>query len=110
MARPIPIAARRRRVVLEAPVETADSIGGVIRTFAPVATLWARLEPIGAGERTEGQQADAKVTHRLTLRWRGDVAASMRFSAGSTRFVITGSYDPDGRRRDLVCLVEEVQP
>lgn len=105
------IAARRLRVTLQAPAEVADAIGGTSRAWADVATLWARLEPMPhATERAEAQRAEGAVAHRLTLRWRGDVSGVNRFTLAGKILGVTAVYDPDGRRRDLVCLVEEVQP
>ena len=103
------IAARRLRVTLEEPVEAADAIGGVSRTFTPRITLWARLEPATLADRAEADRGEAVVTHRLTLRWRTDLTTAMRLAAGPRRFAIHGWFDPDGRRRDLVVRVEEVQ-
>jgi hypothetical protein len=34
----------------------------------------------------------------------------MRFAAGLRRFAIRNVGDPDGCRRELVCLVEEIAP
>ena len=104
------IAARRLRLTLEEPVETPDGIGGVTRAFSPRLTLWARLEPVNGDERADAQRAGAVVSHRVTLRWRADVSAAMRFRAGEKIYTISAHYDPDGRRRYLVCLVREVQP
>lgn len=104
------IGQRRLRVVLEEPVESADDIGGVTRSFQPRITLWAQLAPVSASERSEAQQTGSRITHRLSLRWRGDITSAMRFVAGPGVFDIRGQYDPDGRRRTLVCLVEEERP
>lgn len=104
------IGQRRLRVVLEEPVATPDDIGGATITFAPRVSLWARLEPASVLDRAEAQRAEGIVTHRLTLRWRGDITGAMRFAAGTRRFAVRGQADPDGRRRDLVVTVEEVQP
>ena len=103
------IGQRRLRMVLEQPVETADAIGGVSRSFAARTTLWVRMEPVSALEPAEAQRAEAMVTHRLTLRWRGDITAAMRFVADGRIYAIHGQHDPDGRRRNLVVTVEEVQ-
>jgi hypothetical protein len=34
----------------------------------------------------------------------------MRLTSGLRRFAIRSASDPDGAKRDLVCLVEEVRP
>lgn len=109
-----PIAARRLRLVLEEPVTVADDIGGTARSYTPRVTLWARLVPANSAarstERSVADQAGQGVTHHVTLRWRGDITAAMRFRAGTRLFNILGQSDPDGLRRHLVCLVEEIAP
>lgn len=104
------IGARRLRVVLEEPVDVPDDIGGVTRSFQPRIALWARLEPGVAREQAVAMQPGEAITHRLSLRWRGDVTGAMRFVAGGRVFDVRAQFDPDGRRRTLVCLVEEVRP
>ena len=42
-----------RRLVLEAPVETADGAGGVARSFNEIATLWVSVTPISAARRSK---------------------------------------------------------
>ncbi|TXN19131.1 head-tail adaptor protein, partial [Methylobacterium sp. WL9] len=36
--------------------------------------------------------------------------SGMRLAAGPRRFAIRSAGDPDGRRRDLACEVEEIVP
>jgi head-tail adaptor len=100
MRRP-PIGARRRRFVLELPQESPDGFGGVVRAFAAGPELWGAIETTGEGAR-DGP------THRVTLRWRAGVTPAMRLACGPRRFAIRACDDPDGRRRDLVCLVREL--
>ncbi|EHP72150.1 hypothetical protein MetexDRAFT_6740 [Methylorubrum extorquens DSM 13060] len=42
------------------------------------------------------------------MRYRSGVTPAMRLADGPRRFAIRAADDPDGRRRDLVCEVEEV--
>jgi SPP1 family predicted phage head-tail adaptor len=107
--RPI-IGQRRLRAVLEEPMDIADDIGGVTRSFQPRISLWISLEPLKGTERAEAGRGEAAISHRIVLRWRGDVTAAMRFSAESRLFAVRALLDPDGRKRNLVCLVEEVRP
>jgi head-tail adaptor len=88
------------------PRETPDGFGGVLRAYAPGPALWGAIEALGS--RRAGAPGEA--THRVTLPWRGDVDARMRLALGPRRFRIHGTVDPDGRGRDLVCLVEEIAP
>ncbi len=109
MARPS-IGQRGRRFVLELPLESPDGFGGVIRSYQPGPQLWGAIEIIAEAERRRADRPESLVTHRVTLAFRDGVAAPMRLTCGPRRFCIKAASDPDGRRRDLVCLVEEMQP
>lgn len=104
------IGAMRRLIVLEAPVETSDEAGGREQVFAPVASLWAALEPLGGQARLAGDRLELAASHRITLRWRDDIDGAKRFRLGRRVFSLRAAADPDGRRRRLVCLVEEIGP
>lgn len=103
-ARP-PLGARRRRFVLELPVEEPDGFGGVLRRYVAGPVLWGAISPVGAAERLLGGRADRLPTHRITLRARPGVSPAARLAAGPRRFAVrhveTGT-------RDLVCHVEEL--
>ena len=47
--------------------------------------------------------------HVFPLRYREGVTGAMRLTSGLRRFAIRAASDPDGSKRDLVCLVEEVR-
>ncbi len=107
---PGPIAGLRTRATLLAPVETLDEIGGVARSFAPIANLWCRLEPSQGDERFLDGRREETTSYRVMMRWRGDITAAMRLAIGARIFDIHANTDPDGRRRRLVVLAEEVKP
>ncbi|HEX2552070.1 MAG TPA: phage head closure protein [Microvirga sp.] len=108
--KPLPIGARSRRFVLEVPQESPDGFGGVVRRFAPGPQLWGAIEMLAGGELRRADRPEQAVTHRVTLRYRPGITAAMRLAAGPRRFAIRAASDPDGCRRDLVCLVEEIGP
>lgn len=104
------LGARRVRLALETPVETLDALGGAAITYQPIVTLWARIEARSGRERLSGERLEGTADTRITIRWRGGVDARMRFSLGERAFFIHATFDPDGRRRELVCLCEEISP
>ena len=104
------LGARRRRFVLERPLEQPDGFGGVLRRFVPGPVLWGEIATLGAVPRVLGGRTDTRVTHRITVRRRADLTPVMRLSAGPRRFAIRTVADPDERGRDLVCEVEELIP
>ena len=96
----VPLGARRRRLVLERPVDEPDGFGGRLRRFVAGPILWGAVEPLGASA--------AGGRYRVRLRYRPGVVPAMRLVDGARRFAIRSADDPDGARRALVCEVEEV--
>ncbi len=102
------IGAMRQRVTLEAPVDAPDGAGGFTRTHATLASLWARIEPVEAHDDFIEQRQEQQTTHRVTIRWRSDVAQPMRFDFHGRKLLVLSAVDPDERRRFLVCRCEEI--
>ena len=105
----IPIGAHSRRFVLELPLERPDGFGGVIRSYASGPQIWGAIEMLSGDERMRADRPEQSLTHRITLRYREGVTGAMRLTSGLRRFAIRAASEPDGSKRDLVCLVEEVR-
>lgn len=95
-----------RRLVLEEPTETPDGAGGVTRTFAPVMTLWASVEPVSARNGPIADAQGATVTHRIVVRRRAAVSTRHRFVEGATVYRIVSLRD-DAARRFLIIGAEQ---
>jgi len=102
--------ALRRRVTIEAPAETPDGAGGVIRAFAPLAQAYAAVEPVSAAEAEQGRALGLKRLWRVTIRARGDVTGGCRLAWGDRSFDVLSvrPLDADGRYEELLC--EETAP
>ncbi len=100
----------RRRLMLEAPVTSPDGLGGATQSFETVAALWAQVEWISGTETWRQGRPEQSRNYRVTMRWRGDVDAGRRLRDGDRLLDIRSAADPDGARRRLVCLAEEVTP
>ena len=109
-AEPSAIGRMRRRLVLEAPVASPDGLGGATQVFEAVAALWAQVEWISGTEAWRQGRPEQSRNYRITMRWRGDIDAGRRLRDGDRLFDIRSAADPDGARRRLVCLAEEVTP
>lgn len=105
-----PLGHMRRRVTLEGPVEVADDIGGVTRSFATLALLWADIRPAGEATRFVAVQSQETITHRVRLRWRDGVTAAMRLRLGTRLLLIRDVTDENETRRYLVCHCQEIKP
>src|SRR5215207_450215 len=67
------IGARRRRFVLELPLEAPDGFGGVVRTYAAGPQLWGAIETVRGEERfragrTPAELRAAPLPHRVRVR------------------------------------------
>lgn len=101
--------ALRHRLTLETASEAPDGGGGLARTWTPLATLWAAIEPETPGPDVVAERAVGAVRHRVTLRTHPGVAPRRRFRTGARLLLIDAAVDPDGRGRWLVCRCREVQ-
>jgi SPP1 family predicted phage head-tail adaptor len=97
----------RSRVTIETPEDTNDDAGALVRVWTPLADVWAKVEPQrGAEFRSAGAQ-ETLLTHNVTIRWRPDLGAPTRFRLGSRALYIRAAFDPDGRKKYLVCRCDE---
>lgn len=103
-----PVGALRRRLLLEAPVATPDGLGGATQSFEIIAAVWGRVEWLSGREHWVRGRPEQAATHRVTLRWRDGVDSGRRLRDGARLYDIRSVADPDGGRRRLVCLVEEI--
>lgn len=97
------------RVTIQRRSSTRDAMGGQIETWQVRATLWARVQPMSAGEQYRRQQIQAKADWKVTIRYNGDVLPSDRLSWRGRTFEIKGILNPDMRRRFLDLACEELQ-
>ncbi len=95
------------RVTILRPVGAPDSGGGEVVEWEPLATVWARVEPLRADERAVAGHLATVATHRATLRWRADVAGGMRVAHGDRALRVVTVADRDETRRFLTLTARE---
>jgi SPP1 family predicted phage head-tail adaptor len=95
------------RVTVESAAGTPDGAGGETVVWDTLATVWARIEPIGAGEKIVAGHLSGIVTHLVTLRWRDDIAGGMRIAYRGRTSRILAVHDPDECRRYIVAKAME---
>ncbi|GLK75997.1 hypothetical protein GCM10008171_12510 [Methylopila jiangsuensis] len=102
--------ALRRRVALERPDDAPDEAGGVTRGFAPLAVVFARVEPVAAEEVRRGAALGLAKLWRVVIRARGDVTGGCRAAWSGRAFTVLSArcLDADGRFEELLC--EELTP
>jgi SPP1 family predicted phage head-tail adaptor len=92
------VGALNRRLVLEAPVETGDGAGGVVRTYEAVATLWAQVTPVSARGDIAAHSLGAAVRHRIVIRARSGITARHRLRDGARVYRIVAVRENVWRR------------
>lgn len=68
----------------------------------------ASVTALSGNEQQNGTQQQAIADTEVKLRFRDDVKATMRIIHGTRTLNIVRAYDPDGRRRELVCHCKEL--
>ena len=92
-----------RRVALERRIDVTDDSGQAVDHFVRVATVWARVEPLGGREGFGQQQWIATGDVRFTIRWRDDVTPLHRVVHAGQAFDVM-SVAEDGRREALLVV------
>jgi len=97
----------RVELALQEASLTSDGMGGHTETWTTIATVFARIEPVGARSAFGADQTIETVTHRITIRRREDIRSGMRFVKYGRIFEIATVHDPDETGRYLVCNAKE---
>lgn len=103
-----PIGRLRHRLNLEAPVDMPDGAGGVVRSYAATAIVFASIEPLSARRETDAGEDRSIGTHRIVIRYRTDATAQHRLTQGMRIFRILGIIDPGAENRFLEIAAEEI--
>jgi SPP1 family predicted phage head-tail adaptor len=90
--------ALNRRLVLEAPVDTADDQGGATTIYVTATTLWAALTPVEARTDVSADAAGAAITHRIVVRGNFAVTLRHRLRDGDILYRIVAIRERDDRR------------
>ena len=92
------IGALNRRLVLEAPAETGDGTGGVVRTYEAVATLWAHVMPVSARGDIAADSLGALARFRIVIRARSGIGTRHRLRDGARVYRVVAVRESFGRR------------
>lgn len=94
-----------RRVLIEAPTFSNDSIGASTTTWATLATVWARVEHLAGKELYAAKQIIPTADLKITIRYRSDITEKMRVTHDGVVYGIQHIAEI-GRRDGLAILVQ----
>lgn len=85
----------RTQVLIEQYALVDDGYGGMTKSWSPLGTFWALIEPVRAREVFSANEIQAKATHRVLIRYQSalsdtSVAAKLRVSIGSRSMNVSG--------------------
>lgn len=100
----------RERVTLQAMASSISGAGDPTYTYTDVATVWARVQPVSASERTEGGRIAATGLYDMTIRYRIGLNSKMRVLWRGRYLAFTDMINPDRQRVYLTVRIEDVNP
>ena len=98
----------RHRVTIQPYELVVDDYGAPLHreSWKDVATVWASVEAMSGRDFFAARQEQSEVTHKVTIRYRGDVTAQMRVLHGGKIFGIVAPL-PDNKGTRLVLMCRE---
>jgi SPP1 family predicted phage head-tail adaptor len=96
----------RHQVEIRRPTQSPNGKGGFVTTWPIVASVWAQVEGLNGRESVMEKVLQGISVKRVRIRWRDDIRPSDQLRYGSTDLNILSNDDPDGRREQLVLIVD----
>ena len=100
----------RHRLTIQQSRRIGDGGGGSEGSWddpIKVATVWGSVKPLSGNERLRAMQLEARVSHRITIRYRTGITTAMRVLFGTRLFNIRAVLNLDERNRWLDIMAEE---
>lgn len=99
----------RKQITIQAETPTGDGAGGYALAWMNIASAWADITPLSGNEVFTAQHLEGHATHRVTMRYRSDIAITtdMRIIYNSRVFNIRSVLNIDERNQWTEMLVEE---
>lgn len=92
---------------VQAPAESANSVGEPILTWSTFAQRWIAVLPLSGSEQIQAMANEASVTHRIRMRYTEGLKPKMRIVSDGRTFEIMSVVEV-GRREGHDLMVTEV--
>lgn len=96
--------ALNQRVLISRYSSTQDEIGQVIEAWAPLATVWAAVEPQAGREFVAAGAAQSELTTRIRLRYRPGITSADRVIHDGKTYNIASVIDYRSAKREIVLM------
>lgn len=95
-----------QRVTIERVTLTQDAAGQPVESWAPLATVWAAVEPLNGREYFAASSAQSEVTTRIRIRYRPGLTSADRVNHDGALHNIRSVINPNSKGRELVLMCE----
>lgn len=91
-----------QRVTLVQLSESRTETGAIVNTAEPVATVWARIEPLTSKYTEKTETVLTEATHKVTIHYLSGITTANLVELSDGRvWMIQAVLDPDERRAEL---------
>jgi len=97
----------RHRVTLQELVTTYNEYNEPVQAWQDVAAVWGFVEPLSGREFFAAEQIQARVSTRITIRYRAGIVPTMRVLWSGKTYNIRAVIDTEGRHEELQLMCEE---
>jgi SPP1 family predicted phage head-tail adaptor len=98
-----------KRIQIMELAQISDGGGGYEDALVPVKTVWAHIQPVSGREYWQAQQAQAQISHKVTIRYTNVVNRSHVLSFNGKNYDIQYIINVDEANRFLEIYVLERQ-
>ena len=96
-----------KQITLQQQTKTADGGGGWTVSWADVATVWAAIWPVSAGDVVQANATAMVISARIRIRYRSTFKGSWRIKFGNRYFSVVSVLNPSERNEWLDLMVKE---
>lgn len=104
----LPAGDLKHRLEIQRETVTRDEVGGIIQTWATIATVWGGLRQMTGGELMHARAVHARATHRIIIRRYEGLTPKDRMKFGSRYFNLIEVATIEERNKLMVCTAIEM--
>jgi SPP1 family predicted phage head-tail adaptor len=98
----------RHKIILQKLDQQADSYGERRETWSDFMTVWASIKPVSGREFFAAEAVNSEVSHKILIRYRPGVTASMRVKYKDRYFAVSAVLDFEERHEVLQLMCREL--
>jgi SPP1 family predicted phage head-tail adaptor len=98
----------RHRITFQTSTDTVDAGGGLVETWATLATVWASISPLVGRELVNAKMVNSEITHKIRIRHLSTVTPKCRALFGTRIFQIFEVLDYEERNIEMQIGAKEV--